>query len=47
MQVLSERLAGGEEGFLGRGPQGEDVVGEGEGGEAVVLRAVGDLESEV
>ena len=43
-RVFRERLAGGEEGFLGRGPQGEDIVGGGQGGEAVVLRGVGDLE---
>lgn len=42
--VLRERLAYGEEGFFGRGPQGEDVVGGGEGWEAVILGWVGDLE---
>ena len=42
--VVVERCAGCEEGFFGGGPQGEDIVGLGEGWEAVVQGGVGDGE---
>lgn len=39
---IGKGQAGGEKGFLGCGAHGEDVVGLGEGGEAVVVRRVGE-----
>lgn len=39
---IGEGEAGSQEGFLGCGAHGEDVVGLGEGGEAVVMRGVGE-----
>lgn len=43
-RVVVERCAGCEEGLFGGGPQGEDIVGLGEGGEAVVKGWVGEGE---